>query len=141
MTITQTCGLAVAGYASLFGVRDLNDDVVEPGTFARSLARGRARVRCLYQHDPGAPIGVWDRIEEDARGLRVAGRLRSSTPQGAAVAALVRAGAVDGLSIGFRTVRATRTPDGVRRLIEIDLWEISIVVFPMLPGARLAIDS
>jgi hypothetical protein len=128
------------GYASLFGRTDLGGDTVVPGAFRKSLAeRGAAGIRMLFQHDPAMPIGVWLAIHEDARGLYCRGRLATEAAKAREVLALMRAGAVDGLSIGFRTVRAER--DGRRpgrRLAEIDLWEISVVTFPMLPGARIA---
>ncbi len=128
------------GYASLFGKVDLGRDVVEPGAFAASLAkRGAAGVRMLYQHDPAEPIGSWAEIVEDARGLRVRGRLSLAVARAREVHALMRQGALDGLSIGFRTVRAkTDAKTGVRRIAEVDLWEISVVTFPMLPEARVA---
>jgi HK97 family phage prohead protease len=128
------------GYASLFGKVDLGRDLVEPGAFAASLARrGAAGVRMLFQHDPAEPIGTWSAIAEDARGLRVKGRLSLAVARGREVHALMRQGALDGLSIGFRTVRAkTDGKTGVRRITEVDLWEISIVTFPMLPEARVA---
>ncbi|WP_286691770.1 MULTISPECIES: HK97 family phage prohead protease [unclassified Brevundimonas] len=127
----------ITGYASLWGVADLAGDVVVRGAFAPSVARrGSAGVRMLYQHGERTPVGVWTRIEEDDRGLRVEGRILDITPEGRMAAALVRAGALDGLSIGFRAIRARR--DGrLRVLAEVDLWEVSLVTFPMLPGARL----
>jgi HK97 family phage prohead protease len=128
------------GYASLFGKVDLGRDLVEPGAFAASLAkRGADGIRMLFQHDPAEPIGSWREIVEDARGLRVKGRLSLAVARGREVHALMRQGALDGLSIGFRTVRAkTDAKTGVRRIAEVDLWEISIVTFPMLPEARVA---
>lgn len=127
------------GYASLFGKVDLGRDVVEAGAFAASLARrGAAGVRMLYQHDPAAPIGTWAEIREDARGLYVRGRLALGAPRAREVHALMREGALDGLSIGFRAVRArTDAKSGIRRILEVDLWEISVVTFPMLPEARI----
>jgi HK97 family phage prohead protease len=129
-----------AGYASLFGKADLGRDMVMPGAFRASLARrGTAGVKLLFQHDPNAPIGVWLDIREDATGLYVKGRLTTDVERAREVLALMRAGALDGLSIGYRTVRGrTDAKTGVRSLIEVDLWEISIVTFPMLPGARVA---
>jgi len=129
-----------SGYASVFGETDLNQDIVLPGAFLRSIAaRGPGGVRMLFQHDPAAPIGVWQEIREDARGLFVRGRLMGEIAKGREVLALMRAGAIDGLSIGFRTVRGRKdSRSGVRRLIEIDLWEVSVVTFPMLPAARVA---
>ncbi len=129
----------VEGYASLFGVVDLGRDRVERGAFAASLARRGARgVRFLFQHDPAEPIGAWLSIAEDSRGLRVAGRLNLAVTRAREVHALLRQGGLDGLSIGFRAVRTAREGAGVRRLVEIDLWEISVVTFPMLPDARVA---
>ncbi len=131
-------GLVIEGHACLFGVVDLGRDMVLPGAFAESLARGAA-VRMLYQHDPAEPIGVWTDIREDARGLYVRGRLSPAVARARECAALVREGALDGLSIGFKAVEARTDPKTrVRRLSRIDLWEVSIVTFPMQPGARLA---
>jgi HK97 family phage prohead protease len=133
--------VTVAGYASLFGIRDRGGDVVMPGAYAAALARMAARgerVRMLWQHDQGQPIGIWDRVVEDARGLHVTGRILTDVARGREAAALVAAGAVDGLSIGYRTTKAEPLPGGGRRLIEIELWEVSLVTFPMLSEARLA---
>lgn len=128
-----------SGYASLFGAVDLGRDVVERGAFARTIAqRGAAGVRMLFQHDPAMPVGTWEELREDERGLFVKGRLADGSARASEVLALMRAGALDGLSIGFRTVRAARDPRrGVRRILEADLREISVVTFPMLPGARI----
>jgi HK97 family phage prohead protease len=127
------------GYASIFGEPDLGNDVVEKGAFSASLARrGAAGVRMLFQHDPQEPIGVWTQIGEDARGLRVTGRLATSVARAGEVLELMRACALDGLSIGFRTVRAAHDrASGLRRILEADLWEISVVTFPMQPEARV----
>ncbi len=128
-----------AGYASLFNVRDQGGDIVLPGAFARSLRRKGARgIRMLHQHDPAQPVGVWHEIREDDRGLFVRGRLALGTARGRELAELVRIGALDGLSIGFRTVVAGRDPARRARLLKaVDLWEISLVTFPMMPGARI----
>lgn len=128
-----------AGYASLFGEPDLARDVVERGAFARSLARrGAAGVRMLFQHDPAEPIGAWQELREDARGLFVRGRLALEVARAREALALMRQGGLDGLSIGFRTVRASADRKArLRRILEADLWEISVVTFPMLPGARI----
>ncbi|MFN4101418.1 MAG: HK97 family phage prohead protease [Pararhodobacter sp.] len=137
-------GSVIHGYASVFGVRDRGGDVVMPGAYAASLTRlaaAKGRVRMLWQHDQGQPIGVWDEVAEDAHGLRVRGRLLTDVAKGREAAALMAAGAVDGLSIGYRTVRAEKLPEGGRRLIELELWEVSLVTFPMLPVARVAAKS
>lgn len=130
---------AFSGYASLFGKVDLGHDVMERGAFADSLRkRGAAGIRMLFQHDPAQPIGTWKEIREDARGLFVRGKLATDVARAREVLALMRAGALDGLSIGFRTVKAVHEPrTGVRRIRQADLWEISIVTFPMLPEARV----
>ena len=127
------------GYASLFGLADLGNDVVMPGAFADSLKkRGVRDVRLLWQHDPAQPIGRWILIEEDRRGLRVRGKLNLAVERAREIHALMRDGAVDGLSIGFRVERArAERPTGLRRLEKLDLWEISVVTFPMLPDARV----
>jgi hypothetical protein len=127
------------GYASLFGVADSAGDVVSAGAFAASLAKsGTQKVRMLYQHFAHEPIGVWETIREDARGLYVRGRLVTDTQRGREVLALLNEGALNGLSIGFRTVRARRdTKTGLRTLLEIELWEISVVTFPLLAGSQV----
>jgi HK97 family phage prohead protease len=127
------------GYASLFGAADLGKDVVMPGAFSDSLRkRGVRDVRLLWQHDPGQPIGRWLVIAEDRRGLRVRGKLNLAVERAREIHALMREGAVDGLSIGFRVERArAERPTGLRRLEKLDLWEISVVTFPMLPDARV----
>lgn len=135
----MTENVEIEGYASVFWTRDLNDDVTAAGAFSASLARsGAAGVKMLFQHEAAEPVGVWDEIAEDSRGLFVRGRILAVTPQGRLVAALVKAGALDGLSIGFRTVKARPDESGrLRVLTEVELWEVSIVTFPMLPQARI----
>lgn len=129
--------LVIEGYASLFGQTDQGGDVVEKGAYARSLAKGGG-VKMLWQHDPAQPIGVWDELREDARGLWVKGRLLDGVARGREAAALIAAGAIDGLSIGYRTVTAAKNSKGARVLTELELWEVSLVTFPMLPSARVA---
>ncbi|MDW4496819.1 HK97 family phage prohead protease [Sulfitobacter sp. D35] len=134
-------GTLICGYASLFGAPDQGGDIVQPGAYAASLeelARNGRRVKMLWQHDPAQPIGVWDEIREDAKGLWVKGRLLETVERGREAAALVAAGAIDGLSIGYRTRRAAKNDAGRRLLTELDLWEVSLVTFPMLPSARVA---
>lgn len=127
------------GYASLFGIIDQTQDRVAPGAFRRTLLRRPpSSIKMLYQHLAHEPIGVWDHIREDARGLYVRGRLVLDSGRGRDVLALMRSRAIDGLSIGFRTVRGRTDPQtGVRTILEVDLWEVSVVTFPMLPGARV----
>ena len=128
------------GLASTFGAPDLSGDVIEPGAFRASLQRPRG-VKMLWQHDPRAPIGVWDRIAETGAGLSVKGRLVLDVQQAREALALLRAGALDALSIGFSVPKGGWTFDrdtAVRRLNRIDLWEISVVTFPANPEARIA---
>jgi HK97 family phage prohead protease len=128
-----------AGYASLFNTEDMGRDIVLPGAFRDSLReRGPAGIKLLYQHNPAEPIGVWESLKEDSRGLLVRGRLMLAVARAREVLALMRAGALDGLSIGFRAVTGKRDRTGIRRLARIDLWEISVVTFPLLPQARVA---
>lgn len=130
----------IAGYASLFNAEDKGGDVVQKGAYAASLERlskAGGKVKMLWQHDPMQPIGVWDEIREDDKGLFVKGRLLPEVRAGREALALLQAGAIDGLSIGYRTVRAEKSAKG-RLLHEIELWEVSMVTFPMLPEARVA---
>ena len=129
-----------AGYASLFGRRDGQGDIVMPGAFADSLRkRGSGGVRMLFQHNPAEPVGTWLEIRETARGLYVLGRLDKNVQRGRELFSLLESGGIDGLSIGFRTVaaKADRIVKA-RRLLNVDLWEISLVTFPMLDGARVS---
>ena len=124
-----------AGYAALFDRVDRGGDVVRPGAFARAVAAGPAGVPLLWQHDPGKPIGRVDYLAEDSRGLRVIGRLSARSAQAREAAALLRGGAVRGLSFGYR-VRGSRHGTN-RELVDLDLIEVSLVTFPMQPRARV----
>lgn len=139
--ITLDAGLRIEGYASLWGVADLNGDVVAQGAFAASLARSGARgVRMLHQHEGRAVVGVWDDVAENERGLFVRGRIMDWSAEARFAGALSKAGALDGLSIGFRSSRARRE-GRLRVLVEVELWEVSLVTFPMLPGARFGVHG
>ncbi len=128
------------GYASLFGRRDQQGDVVMAGAFAQSLrSKGAENIRMLFQHNPAEPVGNWIEIVERQRGLWVRGRLNQNVQRGRELLALLECGGIDGLSIGFKTVRARNDRSaGTRQLLNIDLWEISLVTFPMLEGARVS---
>ena len=129
-------GNRIAGYACAFGNVDLGRDRVLRGAFAASLRRRPAReVRMLYQHDPARPLGRWTRMIEDAHGLWVEGVLADAA-SAQDVARLLAGGALDGLSIGFRTITA-RHVSGVRNIIRADLHEVSVVTFPMNAAARI----
>jgi HK97 family phage prohead protease len=129
----------VTGYASLFGEIDQARDMVMRGAFAETLRlRGPRRVPMLFQHDPAEPIGIWLELREDQRGLFARGKLIPEVARGRELLALLRAGAIDGLSSGFKTAKARIDPrTRVRSLLAVDLWEISIVTFPLLAGARV----
>lgn len=132
--VTRT---VIEGYAALFGVPDLSGDVIVRGAFAENLIPAASgRVKMLHQHAAEAPVGVWTEMREDDRGLFVRGHLFTDTRLGRDLRSLLEGGALDGLSIGFKPVRAARTRTG-RELRKVDLWEVSIVTFPMAPRARI----
>jgi len=123
--------LTVSGYGSVFGNVDGGGDMVVPGAFKECIAKGR-KPKMLWQHDANQPIGAWDEMREDENGLYMKGRISKKAAKGAEVAALVKMGAVDGLSIGYRTQEYEMDMDqGVRKLTKLDLWETSVVTFPM----------
>lgn len=128
------------GYGSIFNVEDLGKDIVLPGAFAKSLARRpAAKVKMLRGHDPADPIGVWTELVEDGKGLRVKGRLILETVKGRETHVLMKAGALDGLSIGYRSLKDRYDrAKGVRLLEEIDLPEISVLAFPMNTRATVS---
>lgn len=131
----------ISGYASVFGLLDRGGDIVEKGAFKKTLAdlrRRKALPPMLWQHDCSNPVGVWTKLEEDEKGLKVEGKLALDYQRAADARTLIKAGAIGGLSIGYLTRdsdidRAT----GARHLKQVDLWEISLVTFPMLPEATI----
>lgn len=122
-----------AGYAALFDIADAGRDTIRRGAFARTLAAREMPLPLYWQHRPDQPIGVIEQASEDARGLRVIARI--DRPDSRA-ARLLAAGQVNGLSFGYRTRAARELPTG-RELIEIDLFEISLVTHPLQHGARV----
>ena len=134
---TPPTALRLAGHASLFGQRDMSGDIVRRGAFTASLLLQSGRqFPMLLGHETRKPVGVWDRVVEDAQGLYVSGGIFGGTKRADNALRLVREGAVSGLSIGYKALRHIREPQG-RLLTEIDLFEISLVAFPMLRDARL----
>lgn len=131
-----------SGYASTFGgPADCYGDVIAPGAFASSLAdHGLAGTRpaMLWQHDSQAPIGRWLSLVEDSHGLAVEGRLTLEVQKAREAHALLRDGALNGLSIGFRARRSRADAEGGRILSEIELMEISLVTLPANGLARVA---
>ena len=124
-----------AGYAALFDRVDRGGDVVRPGAFARAVAAGPGRVPLLWQHEAERPIGRIERLAEDARGLRVIGRLSARSAAGREAAALLKDGAIGGLSFGYRVREKVEGTN--RQLTDLDLVEVSLVTFPMQPAARV----
>jgi len=132
-----------SGYASVWGIMDLGGDIVMPGAFKASLAEWRKRKALpslLWQHNSQEPIGVWTSMKEDDKGLAVEGELiLDDVPEAKKAHALMKRGAVKGLSIGYRTrdYELDRTT-GARRLKQVDLFEVSVVTSPMLPEAQVS---
>jgi HK97 family phage prohead protease len=140
LTIKQLSETGVfEGYASTFGNLDDGGDIVEPGAFTKTLAKHKREKTVplmLWQHNTDDPIGVWDQIEEDDKGLWSKGQLLLDVQSGKEAYSRLKAGAVRGLSIGYNLIKAT--PEGNnRRLIEVNLEEISIVSFAMNRRARV----
>jgi|TARA_R110000744_G_scaffold379320_1_gene497053 HK97 family phage prohead protease len=129
------------GYGSIFNNTDLGNDVIVNGAFTKSIKKTGAKgVKLLYQHKTDMPIGVYESIEEDEKGLKVRGRLAMKTQAGRETYELMKMGALDGLSIGFRTSPKGQSYDPktrVRKISEVELMEISVVTFPMNPKAKV----
>ena len=124
----------VSGYGAVFRNVDAGYDRIEPGAFAKSLAE-KTSLPMLFQHEPASTVGIWDTLAEDSHGLKVSGRI-SDTTLGRDVRTLAQDGALTGLSIGYRTVDHDYD-DGVRVIKQAELWEVSVVTFPMNTLARL----
>ena len=125
------------GYASVFGEADSFGDTIRPGAFRRAIETRSSGPPMLWSHDPSQPIGTWTDMAEDTRGLKVTGRLITETARGAEAYALIKAGAVNGLSIGFRARKSERGANGRRVLTDVDLIEISLVTLPAASNARV----
>lgn len=131
----------IEGYGSVFGVRDNYDDVIAKGAFVQSLKDHKAAgtmPAMLWQHDADKPIGVWTEMVEDEKGLRIKGQLAMETVKGKEAHALLKMGALNGLSIGFMSKEWAYDRDTeVRTLTALDLWEVSLVTFPANEKARV----
>jgi uncharacterized protein len=129
------------GYASIFDRTDAHDEIVAAGAFRRSLAQWQNQGRMpamLWMHDTTLPVGVWLGVQEDRAGLAVQGRLALRTQRGAEAYELLKLNALSGLSIGYRVVAArVDARRKTRTLLDIDLFEISLVTFPANDGARI----
>jgi HK97 family phage prohead protease len=132
-----------AGYASMFGELDQQNEIVAPGAFARTLAAWRKKAQMpamLWMHDPTQPIGLWLSLREDNSGLAVEGRLALRTQKGAEAYELLRLKALTGLSIGYRVVSSrVDAKRKARVLTDVDLFEISLVTFPANEAARVSV--
>ncbi len=127
-------GMRFAGYAAVFDRPDRGGDVVRRGAFAASL-KMRGEVPLLWQHRAGVVIGTIEHLSEDARGLRVIGRLGSGR-DARRVGDLLGKGSIDGLSFGYR-VCETAASGSLRELRAVELIEVSVVADPMQPRARI----
>lgn len=123
------------GLLSVYGVIDLGNDMVVKGAFTKTIQENKSTVPMLWQHDPHQPIGTLD-LSDTEDGLHVKGKFLLEVKQAQEAYALVKAGVIRGLSIGFEAVKK-EIKDGVRYLREIKLWEGSVVTFPMLPVAQI----
>lgn len=128
-----------SGYGSVFHNEDSYGDVVRPGAFKKSLAEWAKKGRLppmLWQHDRREPIGVFTKMVEDEKGLFVEGRLLiDDIPQARAAYALLKEKALGGMSIGYREILIEQDHDEkVTNLLELDLWEVSVVTFPACGG-------
>lgn len=121
---------AIEGHGSIANNIDLGGDVVKSGAFQRTLAASKGALPILFNHDPAEPIGVWEEMREDGKGLFVKGRLNMEVARAREIHALLKQGAIKGLSIGYSIVK-DKVEKGVRHLLELKLYEVSIVVFPM----------
>jgi uncharacterized protein len=130
----------IEGLGAVFNNVDDGWDVVHPGAFKDSLRERRPLM--LWQHDAhDDPVGVWDQVEETDEGLYVSGRMILVSPQAQQRHALLKAGALDGLSIGFMIPGpeyAKYDGENVRHITKADLWEVSVVNFPMNREARIS---
>lgn len=133
----------IEGYGSIFGNVDSYGEVVMPGAFEASLAKAEksgSKIKMLWQHNPDIPIGVWDELAEDKKGLRVKGRLLiDASAQAREAYGLIKEGALDGLSIGYRVVKAGQHPTkpNTIALNVLDLKEVSPVTFAANDKARI----
>lgn len=126
----------LSGYGSVFSVPDMHGDIVRPGAFTASLQKRNPAL--LWSHDMSAPIGRWTEAKEDGHGLRLMGQLNLNTEAGSTAHAHLRAGDVDGLSIGFAVPQGgAKFVDGVRNITAIELFEVSVVAIPSNEAARV----
>ena len=131
-----------SGYASVFDNVDSYGDIVRKGAFVESIGEWEAKGKMppiLWNHDPSDPIGVYTKMQEDEKGLYVEGKLLiDDVPRAKQTHALMKAGVIDGLSIGYCVKEYLYNVDEeVTDLIKLSLREVSIVTFPANPETRI----
>lgn len=132
----------IEGYGAIFGNRDSYSDIIEKGSFINTLVeKPTDKIKMLWQHRASEPIGFWTEIKEDEKGLYCKGKLLLKLTQAKEVYEMLKAGLIDGLSIGYNTVKS-KIEEGedeciIRRITEVDLWEISVVTFPANSSANI----
>jgi HK97 family phage prohead protease len=113
---------------------------VHPGAFRESIKTRDKPIQLLWQHQWDKPIGVISALFEDGRGLYMKGKLLMDVAQAREAYSLLKAGVVRGLSIGYSVKRSRRNPDsGVRELLDLNLWEISLVTMPANEAAQVTV--
>lgn len=128
-----------AGYASVFDVLDQHQDIVQKGAFAETLKTRSRDIKLLWQHRQDEPIGVIDEIFEDKHGLYVRGRLLLDLQRAREAYALMKEGAIGGLSIGYSPIKYAYKDDGTRIISQVELWEVSLVTFPANAAANITV--
>jgi uncharacterized protein len=125
----------IAGYANVYGVKDLGGDIVEPGAFADSI-KGKT-FPMLWGHDSNEPpIGLWNVAKEDKKGLYVEGKFTLAIQRAKDIYESIKANTITGLSIGFKTIER-EIKDDTRHILKGELWEVSVVNFPMNPLSKI----
>ncbi len=132
----------IMGYASIYNVADTNNDIMAKTVFDKNISKKlipptQSHVKMLYQHKVDCPVGCWNEFKSDDKGLFVKGFLLLDAPMANEIYELLKGGALNGLSVGFKCLRAAKNAQGIRTILEAQLWEISIVTFPMASGARI----
>ena len=129
-----------AGYASVFDVVDSQKDIILRGAFAETLKGRVGDIKMLWQHQQAEPIGVFERMFEDANGLYVEGRLLLDVARAKEAYALLKEKAIGGLSIGYSPIKyRLHEKTGVRLLSSVELWEVSLVTFPANEAAKITV--
>ncbi|MCR5856568.1 HK97 family phage prohead protease [Mesorhizobium sp. J428] len=124
----------ISGIAWKYDVADRVGDMIEPGAFAKAAFP----LPMLFGHDGNDPVGTWTEGTDKAGAWHLKGRLLvEDVSRAREVSALVKSGAVRGLSIGFRTVKSATRAGGGRIIKALEMFEVSLVTIPMHPGARV----